>query len=43
MQEFEALLVVGVSFLGVIGSVAYYFARFYAFFFWGGGGCRGTY
>lgn len=29
MQEFEALLVVGVSFLGVIGSVAYYFARFY--------------
>ena len=29
MQELEALLVVGVSFLGVIGSVAYYFARFY--------------
>lgn len=29
MQEFEALLVIGVSFLGVLGSVAYYFARFY--------------
>lgn len=29
MQDFDALLVVGLSFLGIMGTVAYYFARFY--------------